>query len=97
MTIVYEAAGVAIFAYLLLLTGRVVVSLISSLSPHWRPHGAVLVITELCFAATDPPVRFLRGILPTINVGHLRPDLGVLVLYLACYGALNLLLIARNG
>jgi YggT family protein len=94
---VYEGAGLAIFAYLVLLTGRVVISWVLALSPHWRPHGIVLIATEICFAATDRPVRFLRSLLPSINVGSFRIDLAVPVLYLACYIALNLLLVARNG
>ena len=94
MDIVYGGASLAVFLFLVVLTGRVVVSWVMALSPQWKPHGPVLVATEVCYAITDPPVR---RALPRITIAHYRIDLAVPVLFLACYVVLNLLLVARNG
>jgi YggT family protein len=90
-------AGLAVFLYILLLLGRWLFGLVMSFSPDWRPKGLALIATETCFAATDPPIRLLRGILPTVNVGRARLDLALPVLLLGCYVVLNLLAFARSG
>ena len=97
MALVLDGASIAIFLYLVLLLGRILFSWIMHLAPDWRPRGLSLIATETCFAATDPPIRALRGILPTINAGNFRIDLAVPALFLGLYIALNLLLAARNA
>jgi YggT family protein len=90
-------AGLAVFLYVILLLGRALFSWIMHFSPDWRPKGLSLITTEMCFAATDPPIRFLRGILPTVHLGSARFDLAFPVLFFGCYVLLNLLAFARNG
>ena len=97
MDLLLGGAGLAVFLYILLLLGRALFSWIMHFSPDWRPKGLSLIATETCFAATDPPIRFLRGILPTINLGGARLDLAFPVLFLGCYVVLNLLAFARTG
>jgi YggT family protein len=89
--------GLAVFLYMLLLLGRALFTFVMNFSPDWRPKGLALIATETCFAATDPPIRFLRGILPTVNLGSARLDLAFPVLFLGCYVVLNLLAFSRNG
>ncbi len=97
MNLVYGSAAIAVFVYLVLLTGRMILSFVMSLSHDWRPRGLALLATEACFAPTDPPIKFLRRIFPTIDMGSLRLDVGFMALYFACVLVLNLLLALRNG
>ena len=91
MRLVVSGVSFAIFLYMLLMLGRALFGWIMYLSPDWKPRGASLVMVEACYAATDPPVRFLRRILPTIHLGQGRLDLALPVLFLACYAVLFLL------
>jgi YggT family protein len=91
MRLVVSGVSLAVFLYLLLMLGRALVGLIMYLSPDWKPRGASLVIVEACYAATDPPIRALRRVLPPIHLGPARVDLAFLALFLACYLVLYLL------
>ena len=97
MHLVLSGVSLAVFLYMLLMLGRALFSWIMYFSPDWKPRGASLVIVEVCYSATDPPVRFLRRVLPTIHFGHARVDLALPLLFLACYVVLYLLQFAPGG
>jgi YggT family protein len=67
-------------AFWLLLIVRSVVELVQSFSPDWRPKGALVVVLELVFMVTDPPVRFFRRIIPNTTIGAVRVDISLMVL-----------------
>ncbi len=70
---------------------RFVFDLARNFARDWRPKGFWLVLAELVFTLTDPPIRLVRRLLPPIRVGGGGLDfswsivmLGVIVLmYLA--------------
>ena len=49
---------------------------------EWQPRGPLLVVAEVVFTATDPPLRMIRRFLPPLTVGGLRIDLAFIVLFL---------------
>lgn len=69
-----------VFLFFLTLIGRLVFDWVQVLSRDWRPKGAVLVVAELVYTITDPPLRLLRKIIPSINLGGMRIDIAFLVL-----------------
>ncbi len=69
-----------LFLFWLLLIGRVVVEFIRSFARDWHPTGFMVVILEAIFTVTDPPVKFLRRIIPPLNLGGVRLDLSIMVL-----------------
>lgn len=69
-----------LFLFWLLLIGRVVVEFILSFARDWHPTGVMVVILEAIFTVTDPPVKFLRRIIPPLNLGGVRLDLSIMVL-----------------
>jgi YggT family protein len=79
---VIAAIRFVLFIFLLLLIARVVLSLVIALAHDWRPKGAGLVVTEGVFTLTDPPIKFLRRIIPPLTLGQIRLDLAFLVLFL---------------
>ncbi len=97
MDLLIGGASLAVYLYILLLLARALLGVIMRFSPDWHPRGLALVLIEMCFAATDPPLRFLRGILPTVHLGGARFDLALPVLFIACYGVLYALAYARAG
>ncbi len=67
--------------YLVFLLGRLILSWIQAFSRSWSPHGFVLVIAEIIFTATDPPLRLLRRYIPTLRLGSVALDLSFMVLF----------------
>ncbi|MDK6591467.1 YggT family protein, partial [Actinotignum timonense] len=61
--------------YILVLLGRVVLDWIQVFSRQWRPRGLVLVLANLGYALTDPPLRWLRRVVPVLRAGGMGIDL----------------------
>lgn len=72
----------ALVAYFYVLVGRFIIDLIRSLNPAWRPRGLVLVLAEIAFTVTEPPLRFLRRFIKPIRFGMLSFDLAWTVLFI---------------
>ncbi len=53
---------------------RLILDWVRALQPRWRPTGAVLVVAELCFTVTDPPLRVVRRVVKPIRVGGAQLD-----------------------
>jgi YggT family protein len=70
----------ALWLYFILLIGRLVLDYIQMFARSWRPQGPVLVIAEIIYTATDPPLRALRKIIPPLRLGSISLDLSFLVL-----------------
>jgi YggT family protein len=71
-----------IFSFSLLLTARVVVELVRTFAREWRPAGGVAVTLETVYTVTDPPIRLLRRLIPTVRIGGVGLDLSIIVLWL---------------
>ncbi|CAL9367997.1 hypothetical protein SUDANB95_00802 [Actinosynnema sp. ALI-1.44] len=71
-----------LFSFWLLLTARVVVELVRTFAREWRPAGGVAVALETVYTVTDPPVRLLRRLIPTVRIGGIGLDLSIIVLLL---------------
>jgi len=69
-----------LFIFWLLLISRVIVEFIRSFARDWRPTGVVVVILEVIFTITDPPVKLLRRLIPPVSLGGIRLDLSIMVL-----------------
>ena len=67
--------------YLVILLGRLILSWIQTFSRSWHPTGVVLILAEVIFTATDPPLRFLRRFIPTVRLGSVALDLSFMVLF----------------
>ncbi|WP_172120885.1 YggT family protein [Actinomyces faecalis] len=68
--------------YVLVLLGRVVLDWVDLFSRQWRPRGVVLVLANLVYALTDPPLRWLRRVVPVLRAGGMGIDLSFIALYL---------------
>ncbi|MBN9107786.1 MAG: YggT family protein [Pseudonocardia sp.] len=74
-----------LFAFWLLLTARIVVELVHAFARKWRPAGQSAVALEAIFTVTDPPVKLLRRVIPTVRIGGVGLDLSIMVLLLAVF------------
>ena len=59
---------------------RVVIDWVQMLARGWRPTGALLVLANLVYGLTDPPLRWLRRVVPALRLGGVGIDLSFLVL-----------------
>ena len=66
--------------YFLILLVRVVLDWIQVFARQWRPRGIVLVLANLVYALTDPPLRVIRRRVPMARLGGIGIDLSFLVL-----------------
>ena len=80
-----------VLAFFLLLLVRLVLDWVQVFARDWRPTGVALVVAEVTYTVTDPPLRALRRVLPPLNLGGLRLDLAFLVLWLICLVLLRIL------
>ena len=60
--------------YFFALWGRFILDLVRNFSRGWRPHGLGLVVSEIVFALTDPPISLIRRVIPTIRIGGFALD-----------------------
>lgn len=90
---IFNLLALVCFLYLLTLFGRVIFSWVQVFSRDWRPRGVVLVVAEVVFSLTDPPLRFLRRYIPPLTIGQIRLDVGMLILFFGVSFLLQLLLV----
>lgn len=60
--------------YFFVLWGRFILDLVRNFSRGWRPSGFALVVSEVVFALTDPPISLVRRVIPTIGIGGFALD-----------------------
>ena len=82
MNILKTVLTYVLWLYLLLLIGRLIISWIQAFSRDWHPTGVILVIAEVVYTATDPPLRLLRRYIPTLRLGTVALDLSFMLLFL---------------
>ena len=80
-----------LFLYTLVLLARIVLDWVQLFSRSWRPTAIVLVIANVVYALTDPPLRFLGRFIPPLRLGAVAIDMGFLVLFLGVWLAQALL------
>lgn len=72
----------ALLLYVITLVARLVLEWIQSYSRDFRPSGLVLVLFELVYTLTDPPVKALRRLIPPLRLGAVSLDLSLMILLL---------------
>ena len=80
-----------VYLFFAALICRLVLDWVQALAREWRPNGPVLVLAEAVYTVTDPPLKFLRRLIPPLSLGTIRLDLAFLVLMLAVSLTLRLL------
>ena len=71
-----------IWAYLAILTVRAVISIVPLVVRGWQPRGPILVIAEVVYTLTDPPLKLLSKVIRPVRIGQTSWDMAFLVLYL---------------
>ena len=76
--------------FLLLLFARFVVDWVQVFARSWTPKGVVLVILEVIYSITDPPILFIRRFVPPLRLGAIMLDTSFIIVLVLCYLLLEL-------
>ncbi|ACU84935.1 YGGT family protein [Brachybacterium faecium DSM 4810] len=80
MQLIAGVLYLAVLIGLLVLLARLVLEWIQSYARDYRPSGLVLVLFEVVYTLTDPPVKGLRRLIPPLRIGAVSLDLSVMLL-----------------
>jgi len=79
----WQIISSVLLVFLILLFARFVVDWVMVLARSWRPTGLVAAGLEVVYSTTDPPLKAVRKVIPPLNLGSVRLDLGFMVLLIA--------------
>ena len=68
--------------YLVILIGRMIFGWVQVFARDWCPSGILLVLAEVIFTVTDPPLKFLRRFIRPLRIGMVAMDLSFMVLFI---------------
>ena len=74
-----------LWLFILILIVRFVMDWVQMFARSWTPRGPALVLLELVYSVTDPPIRAVRRILPPIRIGGMGLDLSPMIVLIICY------------
>ena len=74
---------VAVNLYSWILLARIVIEMIESFSRQFNPPRWFMMVAEVLFMLTDPPVKALRKVIPPLRLGGIALDVSIIVLFLA--------------
>ena len=83
MALLLQIISSVLLVFLILLFARFVVDWVMVLARSWRPQGLVAAGLEVVYSTTDPPLKAIRKLIPPLNLGSIRLDLGFMVLLIA--------------
>ena len=74
-----------LWIFLALLWVRLVVDWVQFFARAWTPRGPLLVVLEGVYSATDPPITWLRRVIPPLRIGGAALDLSFLAVMVVTY------------
>ena len=72
-----------VFLWLMLI--RLVVDWVQVFARSWSPRGPVLLVLEVVYSITDPPILFVRRFIPPLRIGSIAVDTSFLVVLVVVY------------
>jgi YggT family protein len=73
--VIWDFIGFLLWLFLLFLIGRLIFDWVQFFARDWRPRA------EAVYTVTDPPLRFLRRLIPPLRLGQVQLDLAFIVLF----------------
>lgn len=74
-----------LFVFLGLMLIRLVVDWVQVFARSWTPSGPVLVVLEVVYSITDPPIKFVRRFVPPLRLGAVMLDTSFLIVLIVVY------------
>ena len=80
-----------VWTFIALLWVRFIVDWVQVFARRWSPTGILLVVLEIVYSITDPPIKALRRVIPPLRIGSFALDLSFLIVLVAAYLLLRLI------
>jgi YggT family protein len=90
VVLVGQVIHTILWIFIALLWIRFVVDWVQVFARSWSPSGPLLVVLELVYSATDPPINALRKVIPPLRLGSVALDLSFLIVLFGAYLLLQL-------
>lgn len=88
MTIVGWTIEAVLWVFIGLLWIRFIVDWVQIFARAWEPRGVTLVLLEIVYSITDPPINALRRVIKPIRIGSFALDLSFILVMILAYVAL---------
>ncbi len=85
LSVVFQILQLIVVLFLLFLLARAVFDWVQFFARDWRPRGGALVVAEAVYTVTDPPLKFLRRLIPPLRIGSVALDLAYMLLFAICW------------
>ncbi len=80
----------ALWIFIALMWIRFVVDWVQVFARSWSPTGFLLVVLEVVYSATDPPIKALRRVVPPLRIGTIAIDLSFIIVMIGAYILLSI-------
>ena len=91
MSAVLQVIHGALWVFIALMWIRFVVDWVQVFARSWTPTGFLLVVLEVVYSATDPPIKALRRVIPPLRIGTVSIDLSFIIVMIAAYLLLSII------
>ena len=85
MYVVGSIIGTILQLFLILLFVRFVFDWVQVFARDWRPSGVLLVILEVVYSITDPPIMLIRRYVPPLRLGAIVLDLAFIIVLISVF------------
>ncbi|MGI8645166.1 MAG: YggT family protein [Nocardioides sp.] len=79
-----------LWLFIVFLWIRFVFDWVQVFARSWSPGGVLLVLLEVVYSVTDPPIKALRRFIPPLRIGNFALDLSFILVMVAAYLLLSL-------
>jgi YggT family protein len=85
MSLVGQVLIAVLWGFLLVLLFRLVMDYVFMFARSYEPPKPMVVLLEVTYSITDPPLKLLRRYIPPLRLGGVALDLSFLVLWIIVY------------
>ena len=85
MEAIGQVIHLILWLFIALLWVRFVFDWVQVFARSWSPKGPLLVLLELVYSVTDPPIKALRRFIPPLRLGSVALDLSFLIVLIGAY------------
>jgi YggT family protein len=88
--IVGQVIEAILWTFIALLWVRFVFDWVQVFARSWSPSGPLLVLLEIVYSVTDPPIKALRRVIPPLRLGSVAIDVSFFLVLIGAYLLLKL-------
>ncbi|MES2171820.1 MAG: YggT family protein [Actinomycetota bacterium] len=96
VSLVATVAYYLLLVYFFTMWARFILDLARNFARNWRPRGFLLIISEIVYTLTDPPIRTARRIVKPIRFGGMSLDFAWSIVMLLVIVLIYLTLVASQ-